>query len=158
MHLFGLRLWRAEEAVFQISDAEITNVSLSSRLIWLLWRSSVCSHAAATRLTDLLLPPVFSGSIYSAEDANKCIASYLTAPLWGSLNYCAKHETLGKIPASAGYSSPQEQEFCICWNYIFFINPTSSPDCFVILMKYEACPAKTQEADCLYLQPDDRHL
>lgn len=33
------------------------------------------------RLTDLLLPPVFSGSIYSAEDANKRSASYLTAPL-----------------------------------------------------------------------------
>lgn len=34
-----------------------------------------------TCLTDLLPPPVFSGSIYFAEDANKRIASYLTAPL-----------------------------------------------------------------------------
>lgn len=52
----------------------------------------------------------------------------------------------------------RNKSFAFCWNCIFFINPTSSPDCFVILMKYEACPAKTQEADCLYLQPDDRHL
>lgn len=125
-HPFGMRLWRAEKVVFMLFSR--FQMQKSPAFLWGAdWYSSSGSlsvhalrrHVWLTYCCRLFLAAPF----FPAEDANKCIAPYLTAPLWGTLNDCTEHENLGKILASAGYLLPQEHIFCILLNF-FLPHPT----------------------------------
>lgn len=117
-------------AVFQISDTEITNyqLPLSSRLIRLLWRSCVCSLAAATRVWLTYCCRLFLAAPFillkMQTNASPLTWRRLSEGCWMT---CTEHENLGKLLASGGYHFFTTSNI-ISW---FFCHPDEirSPSC-----------------------------